>query len=204
MSISDYIEQKAQAKKREVKYEIWKAKNHDSRMRAQGAILGTLVGAAAGLLLAPKSGKETREDIVDAFNDTVDTVKDGAINAVDSAKDGYEDLRYRAYTDLKPIKDGFEYGTEIVKETGSQIKDASKDAAENIKDGASDVKEIVKEGAKEAKEVAEETGKEVKEDAKDAADDTKKAAKEVKKEAKDTTKEVKREDEKAKKDIKKN
>lgn len=26
MSISDYIEQKAQAKKREVKYEIWKAK----------------------------------------------------------------------------------------------------------------------------------------------------------------------------------
>ena len=113
MSISDYIEQKAQAKKREVKYEIWKAKNHDSRMRAQGAILGTLVGAAAGLLLAPKSGKETREDIVDAFNDTVDTVKDGAINAVDSAKDGYEDLRYRAYTDLKPIKDGFEYGTEL-------------------------------------------------------------------------------------------
>lgn len=67
MSISDYIEQKAQAKKREVKYEIWKAKNHDSRMRAQGAILGTLVGAAAGLLLAPKSGKETREDIVDAL-----------------------------------------------------------------------------------------------------------------------------------------
>lgn len=189
MSISDYIEQKAQAKKRELKYEIWKAKNHDSRMRAQGAILGTLVGAAAGLLLAPKSGKETREDIVDAFNDTVDTVKDGAINAVDSAKDGYEDLRYRAYTDLKPIKDGFEYGTEIVKETGSQIKDASKDAAENIKDGASDVKDIVKEGAKEAKEVAEET---------------KDTAKEVKKEAKDTAKEVKKEDEKAKKDIKKN
>ena len=68
MSIADYIESRAKAKQREIKYEIWKAKNRDSRMRGQGALAGLLVGAAAGLLLAPKSGKETREDIKEAFN----------------------------------------------------------------------------------------------------------------------------------------
>lgn len=203
MSISDYIEQKALAKKRELKYEIWKAKNHDSRMRAQGAILGTLLGAAAGLLLAPKSGRETRADIVDAFNDTVDTVRDSAKTAVDNAKDGYEDLRFRAYTDLKPIKEGFEHGSEIVKESGSKIKEASIDALENIKDGANEVKDIVKEGAKEAKDVAKETGKEVKKDAEKAKDQAKNAAKDVKEEAENTAKEVK-EDKKAKKETSKN
>lgn len=33
---------------------------------AKGGVLGVLVGAIAGLLLAPKSGKETRKDIKDA------------------------------------------------------------------------------------------------------------------------------------------
>lgn len=168
MSISDYIEERAKAKKREIKYEIWKAKNHDTRMRAQGAVLGTLLGVAAGVLLAPKSGKETREDIIDAFNDTVDSVRESAANAVDSAKDSYEDLRYRAYTDLQPIKDGFEYGTEIVKETGSQVKEAAKSATANLKEGAKEVKDIVKEGAKEAKKEAKATAEEVKEEDKKA------------------------------------
>ena len=68
MSLQDYIESKAKAKQREIKYEIWKAKNHDSRMRGQGLLVGALVGAAAGILFAPKSGKQTREDLKEAFN----------------------------------------------------------------------------------------------------------------------------------------
>lgn len=51
MSLQDYIESKAKAKQREIKYEIWKAKNHDSRMRGQGLLVGALVGAAAGIYL---------------------------------------------------------------------------------------------------------------------------------------------------------
>ena len=38
MSISDYIENKAKRKEREVRYEMWKIKNYDKRKRAEGAI----------------------------------------------------------------------------------------------------------------------------------------------------------------------
>lgn len=39
-------------------------------------VLGGIVGAVAGLLLAPKSGKETREDLCDWMDDTLTKSKD--------------------------------------------------------------------------------------------------------------------------------
>lgn len=39
-------------------------------------ILGGIAGAVAGLLLAPKSGKETREDLCDWMDDAVTKGKD--------------------------------------------------------------------------------------------------------------------------------
>jgi gas vesicle protein len=38
-------------------------------------IVGLGIGAAAALLLAPKSGEELRTDIADRFNDQVDNVR---------------------------------------------------------------------------------------------------------------------------------
>lgn len=83
---------------------------------ALGAIFGAIVGAAAGILAAPKSGKETRADIkakadnmkADAMkkaeaagskaNDMVDDIRAEAIDlktrasrAVDGAKKGFFD-----------------------------------------------------------------------------------------------------------------
>lgn len=40
-----------------------------------GAFIGVTVGSIGGLLLAPKSGKETREDIKEVATDFNDTVK---------------------------------------------------------------------------------------------------------------------------------
>ena len=55
---------------------------------AIGAGIGTAVGVAAGVLLAPKSGKETRDDIAKVTKDTLENVKDG----LNTAKEKIEDI----------------------------------------------------------------------------------------------------------------
>ena len=209
MSIADYIEDRARAKQREIKYEIWKAKNHDSRMRTQGALLGALVGVSAGVLLAPKSGKETREDISEAFDETVRTVKETSTDIVDNAKDSYEDMKYRAYTDLEPVREGFDHGKEIARQTGKQLAETAENVKDNVAEGAEEVGKIisntatdvasdVKEGAKEAAEVTSEKHEEnvkeankAKEEVKDSVDKTADLAKDKAEEAKNADKKVK-------------
>ncbi len=62
--------------------------NHDGRNFALGAILAGVAGYVTGLLTAPKSGKETREDITDKAKD----IKQGAEDQLQSAHDEVEDL----------------------------------------------------------------------------------------------------------------
>lgn len=56
------------------------------------AFFGAAVGAAAGLLLAPQSGEETREDIGYAIQDTLDSAKDQIHKVGQSAKQVTDDL----------------------------------------------------------------------------------------------------------------
>lgn len=53
------------------------SKKQTAKNVAIGAGIGTAVGVAAGVLLAPKSGKETREDIAKTTKDTLENVKEG-------------------------------------------------------------------------------------------------------------------------------
>jgi gas vesicle protein len=53
------------------------SKKQTAKNVAIGAGIGTAVGVAAGVLLAPKSGKETREDIAKTTKQTLENVKEG-------------------------------------------------------------------------------------------------------------------------------
>ncbi|QNU68258.1 YtxH domain-containing protein [Ruminiclostridium herbifermentans] len=53
------------------------SKKQTAKNVAIGAGIGTAVGVAAGVLLAPKSGKETREDIANTTKKTLENVKEG-------------------------------------------------------------------------------------------------------------------------------
>ena len=59
MSVMDLIEKGKRARRR-------KQREKALKTAAIGAAVGVTVGAVAGVLLAPKSGKETREDLANA------------------------------------------------------------------------------------------------------------------------------------------
>ncbi len=56
---------------------------------AAGIATGVMVGAAAGLLLAPKSGKETREDIKKKSAEIAEQVKEKASAVTEKMKDKF-------------------------------------------------------------------------------------------------------------------
>ena len=83
---------------------------------------GVVVGAVAGVLLAPKSGKETREDLKVAFNELLEKAKN--IKA--------EDVKATIEKKVAEIKAGLadldkEKALEIAKEKGAQLKDKAQD-----------------------------------------------------------------------------
>lgn len=71
---------------------------------AKGALIGALAGAAAGILLAPKSGKETRKDI-----------KDGAENLAKKSKGLVE-------KGVDEVKGVLERGKESVEDLADDVK----------------------------------------------------------------------------------
>jgi gas vesicle protein len=77
-------------------------------------LIGLGAGALAGLLLAPKSGKELRRDLKRGYDDALDTVDDWAGDAKDRVRDAGERVRGVA----------------------SRGMDAAADIAENLRDAA--------------------------------------------------------------------
>lgn len=82
---------------------------------AIGALFGAAVGLVAGLLTAPKSGKETRADIKakasDIKNQAVQKggeLRDKAEDVVDDVKDRAIDLKERTESAAKAAKKGFQ------------------------------------------------------------------------------------------------
>lgn len=66
-----------------------------------GTLIGTAVGFAAGILLAPASGKETREQIGDKASDAKDAINDLATKAMASLKEVRESVEQSLKNDSK-------------------------------------------------------------------------------------------------------
>ena len=93
---------------------------HDDEGYSSGAVLlsfllGGMVGAGVALLLAPTSGRETRERIKELANDAkgkaenyVDKVKEKMTSAVDSGKDFYQEKKSIITTAVEAGKEAYE------------------------------------------------------------------------------------------------
>lgn len=70
---------------------------------AAGIIAGSAVGVVTGLLIAPKSGKEMREDIVGKTKNTVEATKDKVTDAVAKKDDPLTVARKAAHEAIDKI-----------------------------------------------------------------------------------------------------
>ena len=100
MSIMDLI--KKGKEKREKKVRVRAIKN-----AAIGAAIGTTIGAVAGVLLAPKSGKENREDLVKVAKEIPEKAKE----IVEKTKEKVEEVKEKIKK--KTTKKGEEQEIEI-------------------------------------------------------------------------------------------
>lgn len=66
-----------------------------------GVVLGSIVGAAIGLLMAPQSGEETREMVGEQARDLSDKVKEGSRQFVESGRDLMEQGKSRVSTVIR-------------------------------------------------------------------------------------------------------
>ena len=92
-----------------------------------GVAIGAIAGAVAGILFAPKSGKETREDIKNYLGEMKDQISEKLSQAADFSKETYNNVVQgvvKSYEDAKKISsdeavqiiDDLEAGFEKVKE----------------------------------------------------------------------------------------
>lgn len=148
MSIKDYIEQKKVETQRAVRREKRKKQAQEVTKVAVPSVLAAAAGAAAGVLLAPKSGKETRDDIVKAAQDTTEAVKAQVESTVDGvrlqtarvseqAKSKYNAFVDRNMTEIAPVVDDLEEAADdqaedLVEseEEKDQVEDASEEEAQ--------------------------------------------------------------------------
>lgn len=110
-----------------------------------GAFLGMAAGAVAGVLLAPKSGKETRDDLVDKAEElktmTPEEIKDKALEKAEELKDKAfvkaEELKDKVAVSLDEAKDqlehiDFEEVRQSMEQKRSEIANKIKQSTENL------------------------------------------------------------------------
>ena len=73
-------------------------------------ILGGIIGAAIGILYAPRSGKETRHNIRRMGEEIVDTVSDLSDDMKETGRKLYEEGREKVMTGRDKISEAFEAG----------------------------------------------------------------------------------------------
>ena len=91
----------------------------------KGLFIGGLIGVVLGILYAPKSGKETREDIAQKTDELLGKTKEEYEKAVEKSKTAYE-------TAVKRLKDLEISAKEKVEEAEGKISEFANLGAEAI------------------------------------------------------------------------
>lgn len=110
---------------------------HENTMKNNFTYLlaGGAIGAGLALLFAPKSGRETREDISYAATKGLEKTKEISTNFTEKAKDVYQQVQEKAAQTYSTAKDGIDSTLQAAKQTVSGATEEIKslpEKAENL------------------------------------------------------------------------
>ncbi len=125
------------------------------RQVVTGTLLGLVSGAVAGLLLAPQSGKETREDIADFAVKSAETVKEKSIEAGKKIKTTATDVYEKVEDGVKNLLNRDVDAGDVVEDAAKLARAAARDARRKAREAASQAEEILTEEIADAVEAAE-------------------------------------------------
>jgi gas vesicle protein len=104
-----------------------------------GLLVGGLIGAVIGILYAPKSGKETREELGQKADYLLTKAKEEYESAVEKSRKAYEEAVQR----LKAVEETAREKAEEVEKTVEEIVGSGK---ETIREGKSRLKKAIDAG----------------------------------------------------------
>ena len=116
----------------------------------KGLVIGGLFGAVLGILYAPKSGKETREDIARKTEDLLVKARDEYDQALEKSKRAYE----AAVKRLKEVEVSVK---EKAEEVESKVEALTERGKETLLDGKGRLKRALDAGVEAFKEEKEKT-----------------------------------------------
>jgi gas vesicle protein len=110
-----------------------KRKNESVKAAQKFAVAAVAtVGVATGILFAPKSGKETREDLKEKAVNTVETIKDTVQKKAEAVKDSAADAAQKASNAIKDVHGKAEGVKKDIKGGFHDLKQDIHKTAENI------------------------------------------------------------------------
>lgn len=105
----------------------------------KGLIIGGLIGAVLGILYAPKSGKETREDIARKTEDILEKAKEEYEKTVAKSKMAYESA-------IKRLQELELSAKEKVEEVEGKVTEFAKQGVETVQDNKNRLKMAIDAG----------------------------------------------------------
>jgi len=111
-----------------------------------GFILGALVGAAAALLYAPRSGEETRAELAEGVRRVRDRAGDQVRSMQDSVGDTLDNVRSTVNERIEQARDAFEAGRQSARDAREQMERRARDTRERIRAGIDAAKKPVESG----------------------------------------------------------
>jgi len=111
-----------------------------------GFVLGAVVGVAAALLYAPRTGEETRAELREGVRRMRDRAGDTVRDVQDSVGDTLDNVRSSVNDRIEQARDAFEAGRQSAREARDDMEKRANDTRERIRAGIDAARKPVESG----------------------------------------------------------